>query len=144
MVLGIDEYLSETERDENVDFIQFKKFYQRIYKKTGCKYFEWQINNKEQTKFFKGEQDMYWNNVYILGHSLDFTDKEILESIITMENTKSIIFHHDQNALGKQIANLVKVIRQKNLISMVQGSDPSIILQQQQEAKNVEVEKKKE
>lgn len=144
MVLGIDEYLSETERDENVDFIQFKKFYQRIYKKTGCKYFEWQINNKEQTKFFKGEQDMYWNNVYILGHSLDFTDKDILESIITMENTKSIIFHHDQNALGKQIANLVKVIRQKNLISMVQGSDPSIILQQQQEAKNVEVEKKKE
>ena len=69
---------------------------------------------------------------------------DILESIITMENTKSIIFHHDQNALGKQIANLVKVIRQKNLISMVQGSDPSIILQQQQEAKNVEVEKKKE
>lgn len=32
MVLGIDEYLSDTMRNENTDFIAFKKFYQRIYK----------------------------------------------------------------------------------------------------------------
>lgn len=33
IVLGIDEYLPEGEKDENTEFIQFKKFYQRIYKK---------------------------------------------------------------------------------------------------------------
>ena len=41
LVLGIDEYLPEKERDENIEFIQFKKFYQSIYKKTGCKYLDW-------------------------------------------------------------------------------------------------------
>ena len=29
MVLGIDEYLPEGERDKNTEFIQFKKFFQR-------------------------------------------------------------------------------------------------------------------
>ena len=28
-------------RDKEIDFIAFKKFYQRIYKGTGCKYKEW-------------------------------------------------------------------------------------------------------
>ena len=56
----------------------------------------------------------------------------------------TIIFHHDQDALGKQIANLVKVIGQDNLISMVHGSNARIILQQQQDAKNVEAKKKEE
>lgn len=41
MVLGIDEYLPEDRRNKDVEFIAFKKFYQRIYKETGCKYKEW-------------------------------------------------------------------------------------------------------
>lgn len=48
------------------------------------------------------------------------------------ENTITKIFHFNQDALGKQIGNLVKVIGQKNLISMVHGQFASIILQQQQ------------
>ena len=69
--------------------------------------------------------------VYIIGHSLDITDKDILEAVMLMNDNKTIIFHHDQDALGKQIANLVKVIGQDNLISMVHGSNARIILQQQ-------------
>ncbi len=41
MVLGIDEYLPEDRRNKDIEFIAFKKFYQRIYKETGCKYKEW-------------------------------------------------------------------------------------------------------
>lgn len=33
MVLGIDEYLSEDRRSDEVEFIAFKKYYQRIYKR---------------------------------------------------------------------------------------------------------------
>ena len=36
MVLGIDEYLKGDEKNENIEFIEFKKFYQRIHKETGC------------------------------------------------------------------------------------------------------------
>ena len=93
-------------------------------------------------------------NIYIFGHSLDVTDEDILRRFILDEYKKALrreglvvrttIFHFNQNALGKQIANLVKVIGQDNLISMVHGSDARIILQQQQDAKNVEAEKKEE
>ena len=33
MVLGIDEYLNKKSKDKEIDFIAFKKYYQRIYKK---------------------------------------------------------------------------------------------------------------
>ena len=38
MVLGIDEYLSKKRKDKDLEFIYFKKYYQRIYKQTGCDY----------------------------------------------------------------------------------------------------------
>ncbi|MFH5961307.1 AbiH family protein [Clostridium perfringens] len=41
MVLGIDEYLTGNEKNERLDFIKFKKYFQRIYKKTGCEYKKW-------------------------------------------------------------------------------------------------------
>ena len=55
-------------------------------------------------------------NVYIYGHSLDATDKDILSALITAENTKTTIFYHDSSALEKQIANLVEVITEDELI----------------------------
>lgn len=42
LILGIDEYLEDSEEQQkDNEYIQFKKFYQRIYKKTGCKYTDW-------------------------------------------------------------------------------------------------------
>lgn len=35
MVLGIDEYLEGDARDKDLEFIEFKKFFQRIHKETG-------------------------------------------------------------------------------------------------------------
>ena len=136
MVLGIDEYLPEGERDKNTEFIQFKKFFQRIYKKTGIVFYDWAkaFYDELRTGYYSSESQPQTFNIYIIGHSLDITDKDILEALIVMNDNKSIIFHHNQDALGKQIANLVKVIGQDNLISMVHGSNARIILQQQQDA----------
>ena len=41
MVLGIDEYLPDDRKDKDIEFIAFKKYYQRIYKQTGCIYKSW-------------------------------------------------------------------------------------------------------
>lgn len=49
MVLGIDDYLVGEERFSNTDFVEFKKFYQRLYKKTGCLYKKW-IENIDKSK----------------------------------------------------------------------------------------------
>lgn len=137
LVLGIDEYLTGEERNSNTEFIQFKKFFQRIYKKTGCKYNDWiniYLTRLNDTKRYNFNKDIENFNIYIFGHSLDITDKDILAKLIQTKYARTTIFHFNQNALGSQIANLVKVIGQDNLISMVHGKYARIILQQQQDA----------
>lgn len=57
MVLGIDEYWSKYERDNHTNFTIFKKFAQRIQKKTGVDSYKWikEINDlyKKYCKKFK-------------------------------------------------------------------------------------------
>ena len=113
MVIGIDEYLEGSDRKYDTEYIQFKKFFQRIYKATGNNYVDWlqQIKPRPEERYFPNE-----TNIYIYGHSLDATDKDILAALITAENTKTTIFYHNQEALEKQIINLVKVISEDELI----------------------------
>lgn len=163
MVLGIDEYLSEDRKNKDIDFIAFKKFYQRIYKQTGCEYKKWvkHIQNKynvycehvshcmsmisdarKKSDYLTASQ---WDdrmkkyiekynidNVYIFGHSLDVTDKDILRDIILNDNVLITIFYHDKDTMGKQIANLVKVIGQDELIRRTGGKEKSIEFKLQQ------------
>lgn len=124
MVLGIDEYLKKDERDNKLEFIQFKKYFQRIYKKTGCVYKNWISEIKEK--------DNINHEVFILGHSLDVTDKDVLREIIMNANTTTTIFYYDKNVYAQQIENLVKVITQDELIACVYGPNPKIIFRQQQ------------
>ena len=76
MVLGIDEYLNDDKKDKEVDFIQFKKYFQRIYKKTGCEYKKWveeiksrneKVDKKES--WLREELEGLETNLYIFGHS---------------------------------------------------------------------------
>ena len=132
LILGIDEYLLGEEKRTNNEFIEFKKFYQRIYKKTGCIYTDWVKNiYKQQQIYKKGNPPQ--NNVYIIGHSLDVTDGDVLATLINMPNTKTTIFYHMREAFGKQISNLVKILGEDELISKVHGSDASIVFCKQKE-----------
>lgn len=154
MVLGIDEYLGKKERNRQIEFIAFKKFYQRIHKGTGCKYKEWTDSIREEFADYQTElekckteknimlvkaatnklKQQYLNkhHVYIFGHSLDVTDKDILRDLILNDNIHTTIFYHNKDAMGKQIANLVKVIGQKELIRRTGGKDILIEFKLQQ------------
>ncbi len=166
MVLGIDEYLPDDRKDKDVEFIAFKKFYQRIYKETGCRYKEWvdrirknyesYILNEEKNRaksdngfsiaqkksldnVNKGEEMRVSNvklethKLYIFGHSLDTTDKDILRDLILNDNVYTTIFYLNKDVLGQQIANLVKVIGQDELIRRTGGSTKTIEFKQQQD-----------
>lgn len=138
LILGIDEYLDGYAKDRDNEFIQFKKFYQRIYKKTGCKYIDWVRDIEQSPLPYSKNGGSPENNIYIIGHSLGITDKDILSSLINMASTKTTIFYHNQEALGNQISNLVKVLGEDELISKVHGVNASIVLQKQQEAVPIE------
>lgn len=118
MVLGIDEYLDDKIKDKYLDFIFFKKYFQRIYKKTGCNYKYW----LEEIVQYNEE-----SNIYFYGHSLSRADKDILKDLILCENVKITIFHHDDEAYRSQITNLVDVIGQDKLIEKVYGGNPTIV-----------------
>lgn len=135
MVLGIDEYLNEDERNLKLDFIRFKKYFQRIYKKTGCrcKYKEWVKELNKVYATIDGSVEL--NNIYFFGHSLDVTDKDILHELLLgynvgnkvedekyenyNSNVKVTIFYFNEDAYAQQITNLVKVIGQDELIARV-------------------------
>jgi len=123
MVLGIDEYLDDELRDKETTFIEFKKYYQRIHKKTGCTYKDW-ITQIEKVPSEKHE-------IFIFGHSLDVTDKDVIRELIDNKNIKTTIFYYNKDVYGSQIASLVKVLGQDNLINKVYGSNKTITFKEQ-------------
>ena len=123
LFLGIDEYLEGHDRDEKLEFLAFKKFYQRIYKSTDSSYMEWidEIHRNFLITY----------KLYIFGHSLDKTDKDILALLICNDNVQTKIYYHrksndDKKELGKLIRNLVRVIGAKELIRRTGGSHKTI------------------
>lgn len=130
MVLGIEEYLPKDRRDKETRFIEFKKYYQRIYKKNGNIYKKW-LNEIKSAGITED------NTLYIFGHSLDETDKDILQEFIMCNGLKTVIFYRNKQQLGEQIANLLKVIGYDALLEKVYGEDASIEFRQQQERRKI-------
>lgn len=71
------------------------------------------------------------HKVYIFGHSLDETDKDILKLFICNDNVETKIYYYrknedDKEALGKIIQNLIKIMGQKELIRRTGGVHKTI------------------
>lgn len=115
LVLGIDEYLTGERKNKDNEYIEFKKFYQRIYKHTGCRYLTWLKQSQEERL-----------NIYIFGHSLDVTDKDILRQLILAPHAHTTIFYVHKSDFKNQIKNLVKVIGEDELIERAYGSQLTI------------------
>ena len=132
MVLGIDEYLCKEDRNKKLDFIQFKKYFQRIYKKTGCKYKKWleEMKNINEDSTDEKSSNNFLHNIYIYGHSLDITDKDIFKDLIIFPKTKITIYYYDEDDHIKKISNIVRLIGQDELIDRVYGSNPKIVFEQ--------------
>lgn len=86
MVLGIDEYLEGDARDKDLEFIEFKKFFQRIHKETGGLYEGWLEEIQSEKKIYeisaivkengivkKHHRVVKYHKVFIFGHSLDLS-----------------------------------------------------------------------
>ena len=129
MVLGIDEYLIGDKRNCDNEFIQFKKFYQRIYKGTGCLYTDWLKHRRDCNSRMPKLPPMDLH-IYFYGHSLDITDADILSKLILEKGAISTFFYHNKAALGNHIANLVKIIGEEELIRRTDGSHRTIHFKQ--------------
>lgn len=126
MVLGIDEYWTGKDRDERTNFTVFKKFSQRIQKHTGSDGYKYL---REIEKIFNSSGAVWSGNVdtskvhsdgtsyvYIFGHSLDITDKDILSGFIGIDSTAVTVYCMDKGAEGELIANTIKLIGEEKLL----------------------------
>ena len=116
MVLGIDEYWSRKKCNKHTNFAIFKKFVQRIRKKTGTKHIEW-LN--EINEIYQQDKENGISDIYIFGHSLDITDKDILKGFFKSKATRIHIYCKDRETEGELIANVIKLVGEKNLLQKV-------------------------
>ncbi len=124
IVLGIDEYLSKEQVRKCTQYIGFRKYFQRVTKKTGNSYKE----------LFDGE----FLNVYFYGHSLDPTDGELIRSAIDHKNAKTIIYYHNEDAYIKEITNLIRIFGKDFIINRCGGESPSIVFKNQRKLKKLD------
>lgn len=106
IIMGVKEDSFDLNNKENTDYIRFQKFFQRIKKGTGARYVDWY---NKSLKY----------DVFIMGHSLDGTDKEVLNYIIKHEKTRRIvIYYHSYDALNSYIKNMVDNLGRNIVISL--------------------------
>ena len=105
MVLGVRD-----DAFENWDYIYFQKFFQRIQKRTGAFYKAWipQIRRSVEDTPIK---------VFIMGHSLGMTDKEILKEFFYGKYVSEItIYYHNQYAYEQLVISLVNMFGKEFVI----------------------------
>lgn len=96
---------------ENLDYVYFQKYFQRIQKKTGALYKKWIGKAKESYT----DREIH---VYIMGHSLGMTDKDILADFFyNNKNVSDItIFYHNQLAYEQLVISLIAMFGKEYII----------------------------
>ena len=129
MVLGIDNYWEkekskkdkdkdkkDNKRDNCTNFTIFRKLAQRIQKNTDNKYYDYLENIKNwEDKLEKKDKKETLYKIYMFGHSLDLTDKDILEQFISSKATDVTIYSHTKENIGNLIENTIKLIGEEKL-----------------------------
>ena len=101
MVFGIGDSINED--DDNYEFIEFQKYYQRIIYKTGNDYAKWLDNDEIM-------------NIFIFGHSVNEVDGDIIKRLIARKHTNIYIYYYDQQALNSIVANLTRILGKDMII----------------------------
>lgn len=132
MVLGVDEYWQGRDADNHTNYNVFKKFTQRILKETGFDYRYWIDECKRsyvQHMHIRNNTtwtDMGITDVYVFGHSLDITDRDILKEFFMEDCFRVHIYYKDKQKQATLIANLVKMIGEDKFVKQINMVPPKI------------------
>ena len=102
IVLGVNPDEKDELYEMDTTFLQFKKYFQRIFLGTDVKYIN-RIQNLLTTKKYDNGYTLY-----VIGHSLDVTDKDIITELFELAN-RIIILYHSKSAVKGYIKNLVEI-----------------------------------
>ena len=125
LVLGIDEHLVDNEEiRRNLGFAPFRKYNQRIYKQTSSAYYDWLKPKGSYPKNFS-------RALYIFGHSLGVSDRDVLRMFLSDKLMKSIIYYYNEDAFSNQISNITAILDKDNVVMRTGGEEPDILFRRQ-------------
>lgn len=104
LVLGINADKSDNLDQVDVTFLPFKKYYQRAFHRTDLPYISF------LSKYTPDELHENFYNLYVIGHSLDITDQEVIRDCFSRAITIHI-FYYSPSDLSTKISNLVKIYK---------------------------------
>ena len=108
LVLGIAANQQDDMVDSNVTFLPFKKFYQRVLYQADLSYISFLNECDNATRESKDSTF----DLYIIGHSLDKTDHEVIRNCFIRADS-ICIFYHDLCAVSNYIRNLTVIFGKK-------------------------------
>ena len=111
IVLGVNPNQCDDLSGIDTSFIQFKKYFQRVFYKTDIEY----LGLIEKIKCAKDSDEKV--QLYVAGHSLDETDKDVIQELFKSAD-RITIFYHAEQAAGKYIKNLVSIYGKKTFDEM--------------------------
>ena len=101
IVLGINPNENDKLESINTTFLQFKKYFQRVFFRTDLGFLH---QMEKSSGSSRGDR----TRLYVIGHSLDVTDEDIIKPVF--ELTKSItVLYHNETSVKNQIKNLVEM-----------------------------------
>lgn len=101
IVLGVSANAQDTLVDLNTVFIRFKKYYQRVIFFSDVEYLKMLRRIKESSP----KQEII---LRVIGHSLDVTDKDIIQELFALAHQIQI-FYYKESTLNDYITNLVSI-----------------------------------
>ncbi len=104
IVLGINPDKYDETDYLDTSYIMFKKYYQRVYYRTDNSYIK--MVEDEVNDLDSDNREL--NSLVVCGHSLDVTDKEIIEALFYISDYIFIVCHNLTN-IGKYVKNLIAI-----------------------------------
>ena len=104
LVLGINPDHNDDLESVDTTFISFKKYFQRTLFRTDLPYLDF-IREVNQANKSVGRE---FRSLYVLGHSLDITDADVIKDLFLSSDIITILCHSN-NAVRSYIPNLIKI-----------------------------------
>lgn len=113
IVLGVGPDVNDSITSIDTTFIQFKKYFQRTLFETDYDYVRWM-------KKLVCENEEY--RLLVIGHSLDDTDKDMINELFKKAK-EIIIFYHNLDAHISYIGNLIKLFGKEKFDRLKEDSN---------------------
>lgn len=111
IVLGVNPNLYDDKESFDASFLQFKKYFQRIFFNTDQTYIALKNILKGNTKSKEGI------TLVVFGHSLDVTDQDIIRGIFDIAG-EILIYYYEPAGTAQLIKNLTTIFQKEKLEEM--------------------------